>query len=550
MTLDRYFLEGRRPYLWIAAVIAVLYVKSLSFGYTFLDDNMLVMNNYGFLKEISNVVPAFFQKVFAGSYLPYYRPMLTVSFILDAQAGGVSLWIYHMTNIVFHIIASCLVLVFLLRLGYQRLPSFLLAMIFAVHPVLSQGVAWIPGRNDTIMAAFLLASFISLLGMLRTGKASYYAWHLILFLLAIFTKETALVLVPVSVAYLHLVAKERLFSRNEMALAAGWASCALLWYSFRLVAVQGSMDVTAVDAWRLLMMYLPAAVQFAGKIFFPFNLSVFPIIQDTTFLYGIAALASLGLALFITKQKRYGYILFGLAWAVFFILPSLMRANYRISADFIEHRVYVPMIGFFILLLETDLLKKAKRPAMIACALLVIAVYGAITFVHIDNFRDRSAFWQNAVRTSPHSPFAHLAMAQAYYESGRFDEAGAEFKKCLELDPLESASLFGIGEIFLRKGMLKEAEAFFRKTIAVCPFYDNAYLELGVIYYKQGKLTDAERLWGRAIMINENNIAANKFLAILYQERGDRGRAAHYARKLQEMGLQPPAEFMKSVGIE
>ena len=89
--LERSFLEGWRPYLWIAAVITVLYAKSTLFGYTFLDDNVLILKNYDFLKEMTNIIPAFFQKVFAKSYLPYYRPLLTVSFILDAQIGGTSL---------------------------------------------------------------------------------------------------------------------------------------------------------------------------------------------------------------------------------------------------------------------------------------------------------------------------------------------------------------------------------------------------------------------------------------------------------------------------
>ncbi len=550
MTFRRYFLEGWRPYLWIAAVIAAVYAKSISFGYTFLDDNVLILKNYDFLKDMTNIVPAFFRKVFADSYLPYYRPLLTVSFILDAQIGGTSLVFYHITNIIFHTVASCLVLVFLTRFGYEKLPSFLLSMIFAVHPVLSQGVVWIPGRNDTIMAVFILASFISLIGMLRTERWAYYAGHLIFFLLAIFTKETALVLIPVSLAYLYLIANERILSRNAVVLAVGWMVCAFLWYSCRLVAVRGSMDITVVDVLTVLFAYLPAAIQFMGKIFFPVNLSVFPIMQDTTYLYGVVSVAAIFIALLFTKQKRYNYIVFGFAWAILFLLPSLMRANYRISADFIEHRVYVPMIGLFIVLLETDLLKNMKKPAMTAAATLAIVGCVILTFIHIDNFRDRFAFWTNAVRTSPHSPFAHMAMGNIEYDSGRIDEAEVEYKKALALDPLEMKSLFGLGKVYLKKGMFKEAEKAFRKTLAVYPFYDNAYMELGVLYYKQGKPDEAKQAWIKAITIEPNNAEANKCLAIFYKEQKDYAMAAYYARQLRRMGLEPPADFMKSIGVE
>ena len=549
-TLERAFLESWRPYLWMAAVIAALYAKSLSFGYTFLDDNVLILKNYDFLKDMAHIVPAFVQKVFAKSYLPYYRPLLTVSFMLDAQIGGTSLVFYHMTNILFHIAASCLVFVFLMRLGYNRLPSFLLGMIFAVHPVLSQGVAWIPGRNDTIMAVFLLASFIALITMLRTGRVAYYIGHLAFFLLAIFTKETALVLIPVSLLYLYLVAKERIFSRNIIVLAAGWAAGLFLWYSLRQIAVRGSMDINIVDASAVLLTYLPAGIQFMGKIFFPVNLSVFPIMQDTTYLYGVIAIAVLFLAILFTKQKRYNYIVFGLSWAILFILPSLMRANYRISADFIEHRVYVPMIGLFIVLLETDLIRKMRRPVMIGAATFAIIACAFITFTHIDNFRDKFAFWSNAVATSPNSPFAHMAMGNIDYDSNRIEEAADEYRKALAIDPLEPGSLFGLGEVYLKKGMLKEAELEFRKTLAVYPFYDNAYLELGVLYYKQGKFSEAERAWIRAIQLDPDNVGANKFLAIFYKEQKDYAKAAYYTRQLQRMGVEPPADFVKSLGVE
>lgn len=547
-TAERLFLEGRRPYLWIAAAAIILYAKSLSFGYTFLDDNILILRDYAFLKEIANIVPAFFRKVFYGSYLPYYRPLLTVSLMIDAQIGGVAPFMYHMTNIAAHAAASCLVFALLERLGYLRLPSFLFSAIFAVHPVLSQGVAWIPGRNDTIMAVFAIASFLSLVGLLRTGRRAYYAGHLTFLVLALFTKETALMLIPVSLVYLYAVARERLFSRRCVFLAAGWAAAVLLWYACRQAAVRGSMEFTVADAWPILLAYLPAAAQFTGKIFFPVNLSVFPTMEDTTYVWGSVSIALLLLALLFTKERRYGRIVFGLAWAVLFLLPSLVRANYRISADFIEHRVYVPMIGFFILLLETDLVKKARRPAMVAAGVAAIAGCAFITSVHIDNFRDRLAFWGDAVRTSPHSPFAHMAMGNIHYESGRLDEAAGEYRKALALDPLEPGSWFGLGEVYLKKGMLKEAEVAFRKTAAVYPFYDDAYLELGVVYYKQARRADAERSWLRALEINPGNAGANKFLAILYQEQGDRGKAAYHARRLRAMGVEPPADFMRSLG--
>jgi len=549
-TFRKYFLDGRRPYIWISAAVFVLYAKAVWFGYTYLDDNALILGNYDFIKDISNVAAAFSRKVFASSHLPYYRPVLIISFMLDAQMAQLGAAVYHLTNIIYHAAASCLVFAFLGRMGYGRRISFLFGAIFAVHPVLSQGVAWIPGRNDTMLAVFALGSLISLTKLAETGRWRFYILHTALLVLALFTKETAVVIVPVAFLYLCLIRRMPPSSAPLQVLAAGWAASIGLWYLLRQAAVRGSTEITIVDAVSIIGMYLPAAVQFTGKIFFPFNLSVFPTIPDTAYAYGIAAAALCVTALITTKKRRYNFIFFGLCWIVLFMAPSLLRANYAISADFIEHRVYVPMVGFFILLLETDLLRRPGWKAVTITAAAVTALFAAVTFRHIDNFADRSSFWSNAVKTSPHSPFAHLAMGQAYFESGRIGEAEAEFKRCLELDPLEPVSIFGLGEIYMKRARLDAAAAQFRKTIAVYPAYDNAYLELGVVYYKQGKSGEAESAWKTAVALNPKNVAANKFLAIFYNERGDFDNARFFAGRLKALGVRPPAEFMKSLGME
>jgi tetratricopeptide (TPR) repeat protein len=547
---DRYFVEGWRPFFWITALAAALYARSLAFGYTFLDDNVLILCNQGFLGDLSNIASAFSRTVFAGSRLPYYRPLLMISFIIDAQFGGANLLVYHIANIALHAMAASLVFMLLARLGYERWKAFLFGAIFTVHPALSQGVAWIPGRNDMMLAVFALASFIYLLKFLGEGRPSCYIAHAALLLGALFTKETAVVIVALAAFYMYAVRKERPFSGRALALWAGWAACLAVWFLLRRSAIKGASDVTIVEAGQLVWMYLPAALQFLGKIFFPFNLSVFPVIRDTTNLYGAAAAALVLFLVIRTKDKAYPMILFGAAWAAAFILPSLIRANSRISADFLEHRVYVSIVGIFIVLLETGLLKNAKKRIAVPAAALLAAVFAAVTYFHMAGFAGRFEFWGEAVRKSPSSPFAHLAMARAWLDNGRFDEAGAEFKKCLSLDPLEPSSFFGLGEIAVGKGRLDEALGYFRRTIAVHPFYDSAHVEAGAVCYKTGRAHEAEEHWLRALEINPSCVAAAKFLAILYGERKDYEKAKLYARRLRSLGLEPPEGFRKSIGMD
>ena len=159
---DPIFLRTWRPYAWIVLVGFLLYFKAIFFGYTYLDDNNLILENIYFLHDISNIIAAFGQDVFRliSTADIYYRPLMTVSLILDAQIGGAAPFIYHFTNLLIHLLGSCLVFLLLNKIGCKRELSFVFSLIFAIHPALSQAVAWIPGRNDSLMAVFALLSFI------------------------------------------------------------------------------------------------------------------------------------------------------------------------------------------------------------------------------------------------------------------------------------------------------------------------------------------------------------------------------------------------------
>ena len=158
------FKNSRKNIGWLALISLVIYAQSLFFGYTYLDDNVLVQDNLFFLKDIGNLGKAFTTEVFhlLHSSAAYYRPMLTLSFMWDAIVGGGALWMFHVTDIAIHItVVALLYLVFLKLEGSPKL-SFVLSAFFAVHPALSQAVSWIPGRNDSLLALFVLASLLTL----------------------------------------------------------------------------------------------------------------------------------------------------------------------------------------------------------------------------------------------------------------------------------------------------------------------------------------------------------------------------------------------------
>ena len=157
-------------------------------------------------------------------------PLLTLSLMIDAQFGVTSLFTFHLTNIILHILSSCLVFSLLLKLKYKKETALFFSVIFLVHPALTQAATWIPGRNDSQLCVFILLAFISFLNFLETRKWKYYIGHLFFFMLALFTKETALGLGLICLYYLIFVVKENLPSFNKKIFAASWLAVGMFWF--------------------------------------------------------------------------------------------------------------------------------------------------------------------------------------------------------------------------------------------------------------------------------------------------------------------------------
>ncbi|MFH1710092.1 MAG: tetratricopeptide repeat protein [bacterium] len=547
------FLNSWRPYAWIAIIGSLLYFKSLFFNFVYFDDNSLIIDNFFFLKDIANFPRIFTQSVFHVLHAPetYYRPMLTLSFMLDAQMGGLNPFFYHLTNILLHLIASILVFVLFVKLKYRRDLSFIFSIIFTVHPVLTQAVAWIPGRNDPLLAVFVLSAFISFLGFMETRRWRYYLFHMIFWALAIFTKESAVALILLCGFYLRFMNKEALFSFNEKILAAGWFAVLCSWFLMRQAAIMNPIKMTIFDMIRSLWLNLPALVQFTGKMLLPFNLSVLPIIQDTSFIYGIVAIIVSLTALLLTKERRYNHIIFGLLWFLLFLLPAFIKPNPGTIAGFIEHRTYLPMIGLMMILLETGLIKgvdlRNKGPIM--SAMLVIVIFSFLTFAHLDNFKNRISFWENAVRTSPHHPMAHRNLGAMYYLDGTPDKAELEYKKALELNPSEPMAHNNLGLIYMNKNRFTESQNEFIKELAVNPLYDNAHYNLGLLYFKQGRSKEAEAQWKKTVEINPDHVDACRHLAAYYYAQNELALAKHYVAEIRKRGVPVSPEVLKVLNL-
>ena len=529
-------MNGWRPYAWIGAAGFALYFRVLSFGYVYLDDNSLILDRSPRLNGFAGVLDAFRTDIFhSHSRAAFYRPVFALSLGLDAWLRGGSPFVYHLDNVVVHLAAAGLVFALLVRLGYSRGTALFFALLFDVHPVLSQAVAWIPGRNDSLAAVFVLASFLAFAACLdarreRAGGRLLCAAHALCFALALFTKETAAAAIGVFLVYAFLLRKER--DRGALAACAvGWAAVLFAYCALRREALVDPLRLSVVETAHSLALNLPWLLQSAGKILLPVNLAVLATIGDTGLFYGSAAALAVLAALAATPRKRWRNILFGLSWFVLFSLPSMALRSTKTADIALEHRSYLPIIGFLIVMMETAAARDRRGRAALVSAGLILAVFSAATWRRLDVFKDRLTFWQSAVRTSPHLPWAHVNLGTVYYMDGDLDRAAAEFSSASALNPREPMVHNDAGLIFLREGRIPEAEREFKAELAINPDFDNALFNLGQIYFHTGRPDQAEAFWKRTLEVNPDYASAYDGLIALAVGRRDPASAARYAER-------------------
>jgi len=514
------FLKTWHPFFWIILTCFLLYSQTISYDFSYLDDHKLIVNNYTFLKNPANISRTLTEDIFRleESSNSYYRPLYVISFMLDAWMGGKSPWIYHLTNLIAHAIASCLLFTFLSKLGHKSGPAFFFSLIFAVHPVATQTVCWIPARNDSFLAVFVLSSFIFFSDFLKKGRRHDYVFHLVFLVLALFMKESALALIPICILYVLILERpsfpkirtkksaieEGIRLLSSRILAIEWLVIAASWYILRMKALNNLPENNLVDATMALLISVPGIIQLFGKTLLPFNLSVLPTFQDTVLLYGYIAILIISITLFLTKQKCHRHIIWGFLWFLCFLLPSFALPDISKDVRLMEHRMYLPAIGLILVWLETDLVKKPNlwKKKVPILDFIILIVFSCITFAHSQVFRNRKVFWESAVKTAPHSSLAHGNVGVIYYLEGQADRAEKEYLKSLELNPLQSRPHINLGIIYMEKNNFLEAEREFKTAIRINPQLDMAYYHLGLLYHKWGKEGEAMASWKKMQELN------------------------------------------------
>ena len=398
--------------------------------------------------------------------------------------------------------------------------------------------------GETIEYSSLHACRSTLEDPTNQGKSKSLILATIFLLLAFFTKETAVFAAPVAFVLLVFVLQKKWPDKRNIIQYAAWAGCFALWFAVRASAtIQTNISLAQVV--HDFVPRLPLIVQYFGKIFLPFNLSVFPTQQDTVYYYGIAAILILALIIFLNKNRNMRIVLSGLIIFLLFLLPVLFVPN-NLNEQSFEHRLYLPIIGILLLLPQTILFKNRLTDKQFFIGGIIVAGLLAImNFIHQKNFEDRIAFWSSAVETSPHSAYANMMLAARLDNN---QESFKLFRKAYQLNPKEKYLNYYYGVMLQKQDSVMQSEKYLFTEKNTSGYYECDFY-LARVAMEKKDFSGAINYLVTYLKTDPTNTIANNNLLLLYLDTNQPEKAKEHVKQMQKNGVEVPPGVKQKLGI-
>ena len=509
------FIRGRLLPVWQGGLIILLvflaYLPALHGGFIW-DDDVYVTNNPT-LHDLGGLQRIWFE---VGA-VPQYYPMVHTTFWLEYHLWGLHPMGFHLINVLLHATAAILLWQVLLRLRIQG--AWLAAVLFALHPVCVESVAWITERKNVLSAVFYFAAALAYLRFVawaEPGGPNRLRWHwylvaLVLFMAALLSKTVTCTL-PTA---LLLVCwwKQGRVQRGEIlpllpffALGVG-LGLLTAWIEKYHVGAQGAAwSLTLADrcliAGRALWFY-------AGKLVWPAHLTfIYPRwkIESAVWWQWLFPVAAAGVVagLWLARRRLGKGPLVAVLFFAGTLGPALGFVNvYPMRYSFVaDHFQYLASVGL-ITLCAAGL---ARIPRIIPTTLVVLL--GALAWQQAGIYRNPETLWRDTLSKNPDCSMAHNNLGSLLYDQGHMEEAMEHYRKAIQNDPNNYEALNNLGIALGTQGQFDEAIENIHKAIQIKPNFSGALVSLGIALASRGQFDEAIGNFRQAIQIDPNNCEA------------------------------------------
>ncbi len=475
------------------------------------------------------------------------RFLTYLSFAVNYYFAKTDVLSYHLVNTLLHMGVAALVFVFLREIfltkfccdgGDKKRLAWVIAfagLIFLCHPLQTEGVTFVSQRSMLLAGLCYLSTLIFYIRFRRENIRKHYMWALVFMGIGLFTKPIVVTL-PLAIILCDVmffdVKPNELKKMYKLWLPffflSLWVVMFLVQWKYKTFDPAKFLSMTRESAkfsrhdylltqFNVLMTYL--------------RLLFIPVYQNLDYDYKISksffgfptylsfSVLTLLIILAVRLYSKERIISFCIFW--FFVTLSLESSIFPISDVIFEHRLYLAMIGFGLLISYTvnKICKRIEIYFLVMC--LIVGILSFLTLKRNMLWSDKIAFLSDITHKSPLKPRTHNNLAIAYHDKGDLTFAKEEYLEAIRLGLHYAHPHNNLANIYYMDGKLDEAIVELKKAIDVDPGYETAYFNLGNAYHQQGKLKEAETMFKKALSVRLAFPQPHVALGNLYLEAGN-----------------------------
>ncbi len=533
----------------LSALLLVVYWQVQDYDFIGYDDNVYVLENRHVRGGIS-IANIFW--ALKDTHLGIWHPLTWWSHILDwalfkSNSGG-----HHWSSLIIHIVNTLLLFTVFNRMTGEMGKSAFVAVLFALHPLNVESVAWVAERKNVLSASFWLLTIWFYVSYVERSGFLRYLLVLLIFSIGLMAKPM-LVTLPFVLILLDYwpLGRFRLKSREENGSTQECESVRIYTEErsisrlivekiplFVLSLISSTITIFAAksgDALRSLEGFplsgrlanaLIGYVTYLKKMFWPHNLSVFYPYRETFSIWYvlIAGLIIIFITVAVIRElRKYPYFVVGWFWYMATLVPviGIVQVGFQSMAD---RYAYLPFIGLFIILAwgVPDLFSKLryKKSLLNLFAGAFVCAMISCTWMQVQYWRNSMTLFRHALDVTENNYVAHHVLGNVMFDYGELNKAEAHIIESVRIKPDNARAHNDLGMVYMYMNRLDDALRHFERSIILKPKNKNAHNNIGVVLSSRGRLKEALKHFDEALRISPDYQIAQGNRKIALEQAG------------------------------
>ena len=499
---------------------------------------------------------------FSTTTLSNWHPLTWLSHMLDVEFFGLNPGAHHGVNVIFHIINSLLLYLIIKKISGSSWSSWIIASLFALHPLHVQSVVWVAERKDVLSTMFGFLSILFYYYYTKKQKSFYYLLVILSFMLSLLTKPMLVtlpfILLLMDYWPLNRFSASRVFpckfyldlsidSKSIVGLIIEKIPLLLLAATSCIITVYAQrsggamLPITEISLYTRLLNIVNSYARYIFLMVYPFELAVIYPYPETLALNniifpGLFLICMTCFALWNTQKRPW--IFFGWFFFIGTLVPviGIIQVGVQAMAD---RYTYVPLIGLFIIITWGIMsginyfqqFFNLKKPLRCLLSLIIIFFFAVISWNQVGYWKNSIILFSRSLEVTAPNTTAHNNLGHAFLNNQDYDKAVNHFVNAINLNPYNAMAHLNYGFILADQNNLSEAIKHYKIALTLNPDDPKPHINLGNLYYRQNDYAKAIEHYLSAYKLQPLNVNVLNGIGAVMVKKGRIDKGIYFFKR-------------------